>query len=74
MTEIDIRLAAALREAGLSRHAEYAERGYFSRIERPLETLVHDLVLAGTKEALALRDRVVSGEFGGWPDEGSIRQ
>lgn len=67
MRASDAKLAAALREAGLPEHAKKAEQGYFNEYFGPLDcpqlTLIHDLVLAGTKAAQALRERVMNGEF-----------
>jgi hypothetical protein len=67
MRASDAKLAAALREAGLDELAKRAERGYyndfFSPLDMPALVLAADLAKAGSKEALALRERHMAGEF-----------
>lgn len=67
MRPSDAKLAAALREAGLSEMAAKAERGhyneFFGDLDTPIMDLVRDLGRIGSKEALALRQRAMAGEF-----------
>lgn len=60
-------LAAELRKIGLDAMAEKAATGYYHDFMSPLDLpeiqLVADLAAAGTPEALALRVRVMDGEF-----------
>ena len=61
------RLAAALREIKLDKMAQRAAEGYYddflSPLALPITTLATELINAGTPEAMALRERVVMGEF-----------
>jgi hypothetical protein len=67
------RLAAALREIGLSDLADEAARGMFDDYESPnafpLINLVHRLGEAKTPEATALAERVKNGDFDGTKEE-----
>ena len=67
MRPSDAKLSLALHEAGLDEMAKRAEQGYynefFGSLDFPELTLVDDLTKAGTKEALALRQRVIDGDF-----------
>lgn len=67
MRPSDAKLAAALHEAGLLDMAKRAEAGVYNEFFGPLDTpeivLVGELALAGTESALALRQRVINGEF-----------
>jgi hypothetical protein len=70
------RLAAALREIGLSDLAEEAARGMFDDYESPmvfpLINLVHRLGEAGTPEAKVLAERVKDGDFDGTKEEADL--
>lgn len=61
------KLAQALREANLPEMAEKAAEGwyhdYLSPLDMPEMELLADLEEVGTKEALALRDRHMNGDF-----------
>lgn len=61
------KLAGELRKAGLFKLADQAERGYYHDFLSPLDTpalqLLADLKAAGSAQALALRNRAMSGEF-----------
>lgn len=61
------KLAAALRAIGLNEMADKAATGYYhdflSPIELPEIQLINDLGIAGTPEAMALRLRVINGDF-----------
>jgi len=67
------RLAAALREIGLSELADEAARGLYDDYESPMPfpliNLVHRLGEAGTPEAKALAGRVKDGDFDGTKEE-----
>lgn len=73
MRPSDAKLAAALHEAGLKDLAALAEKGYynefFGELETPQLTLMQDLVAAGTKAALDIRQRVMNGDFDSGDDE-----
>jgi hypothetical protein len=60
-------LAHALRDAGLNAMADLAATGYYHDFLSPLAlpeiVLADDLSRANTPEALALRRRVIHGEF-----------
>lgn len=72
------KLAAALREVGLSKMADKAATGYYHDFLSPLDLpemqLMHDLALAAgdaakaddatrSRDIIALRDRVMNGDF-----------
>jgi hypothetical protein len=61
------KLAAALDEAGLPEMAARARDGYYHDFLSPLDfpelQLDHDLMIAGTSAALAVRERHHNGEF-----------
>lgn len=61
------KLATALNQIGLTEMAEKAANGYYHDFLSPLSTpelqLVYDLKEAGTDEAMALRQRVIDGDF-----------
>lgn len=67
MRPSDAALAAALREAGLHDMAARAEQShyndFFSPLATPIMDLAEELRVVGTKESLALRQRVIMGEF-----------
>lgn len=67
------RLAAALREIGLTTLAEEAARGVYDDYESPMAfpliNLVHRLGEAGTAEAAVLAQRVKDGDFDGTKEE-----
>ncbi len=67
MTHTKDKLALALSEAGLHEMAAKAATGYYhdflSPLDLPAMTLVTALGAAGTPAAMALRDRVINGEF-----------
>jgi len=73
MRPSDAKLAAALHEAGIEDLAKLAEDGYYNEFFGPLDlpelALVHDLQKVGTKEALALRLRVINGDFDAGKEE-----
>jgi hypothetical protein len=73
MRASDAKLAAALHEAGLAEMAKRAEAGYYNEFFGPLDfpelTLADDLLKAGTTAALALRRRVIDGEFDAGTEE-----
>jgi len=60
-------LAEALREIGLTDMATLAATGYYHDFLSPLDLpemqLAHDLATVGTDDAMALRRRVINGEF-----------
>lgn len=62
-----------MREAGLDEMAKRAEQGYYNEFFGPLDTpelvLVGELVLSGTTQSLALRQRVINGEFDAGAEE-----
>lgn len=70
MRQSDAKLAKALHEAGLHEHAKHAEAGafneFFGTFERPLETLLHDLVIYGKHD---LAERLRQGEFDATDEE-----
>ena len=67
------RLAEALRAAGLPGMAESAAAGqyddYLADDPLPILTLVSDLAKVGTPDAMALRLRVIDGEFDATAEE-----
>jgi hypothetical protein len=67
------RLAAALREIKLDGLAKRAEKGQFddflSPHSMPIHLLAYELAQVATPEALALRRRVVNGDFDATPEE-----
>jgi hypothetical protein len=73
MTHTKDILAAELRKAGLHEMADRAAAGYYHDFLSPLAIpdaqLEHDLRMAGTPEAEALRRRHLSGEFDASPEE-----
>jgi hypothetical protein len=73
MRQSDAKLAEALREIGLLEMADRAERSfyndYFSPMDLPIMALAAELAMAGTSGALALRARVIAGEFDATKDE-----
>lgn len=74
MTHTKDMLAAALREAGLSEMmVDRASRGYYHDFMSPLDTptlmLCEELAKADTPAALALRRRVVNGDFDSTKEE-----
>lgn len=60
-------LAAALRAADLPAMADQAATGFYHDFLSPLDIpemqLLHDLAKVGTPAAIALRNRVMDGEF-----------
>jgi hypothetical protein len=60
-------LAAALRDIGLDEMADRAATGWYHDFLSPLDMpelqLIHDLAAVGTPDAMALRSRVMDGEF-----------
>jgi hypothetical protein len=66
-------LAQELRGAGLNTMADLAATGYYHDFLSPLAlpeiTLAHDLAQANTPQALALRRRVINGEFDATKEE-----
>jgi hypothetical protein len=68
------KLAAALREIGLNEMADKAATGFWhdflSPLELPTVNLVTALGAVGTSDALALRARVINGEFDASTEEG----
>jgi len=73
MRASDVKLAAALYEAGLPQHAKKAEEGYFNEFFGPLDcallTLMHELIVVGTPAARKLWECVVAGEFDAGKEE-----
>jgi hypothetical protein len=67
MRASDAKLSAALHEAGLEEMATLAERGHYNEFFGPLDTpelvLADELAQIGSAPALALRERVINGEF-----------
>jgi hypothetical protein len=67
MTHTKDKLAAALTEIGLTKMAGRAAKGYYddflSSLATPTIQLVNDLAKAGTPAAMALRQRVMDGDF-----------
>lgn len=67
------RLAAELRKIGLEAMATAAAAGYYDDflawIDLPINQLVADLTLAGSQEAMALRARVIDGDFDATAEE-----
>lgn len=67
MRPSDAKLAAALHEAGLDEMAKRAEQGIYNEFFGPLGTpelvLIDELAKVGSAPALALRLRVIMGEF-----------
>lgn len=67
MRASDAKLAAALQEAGLDEMAGLARAGHYNEFFGPLGTpelaLIAELAQAGTAPALALRQRIIHGEF-----------
>jgi hypothetical protein len=61
------KLAEALRGIGLDAMAAKAAEGYYHDFLSPLAmpeiALIGDLLAAGTPEAMALRQRVIDGDF-----------
>ena len=68
------KLAKALRKIGLTEMADKAATGYYHDFLSPLDfpemQLVNDLMKVGTSEAMALRRRVMDGEFDASAKEG----
>ena len=68
-------LSLALREAGLNEMAKKAVMGYYHDFLSPLATpamqLASDLREVGTPAALAIRKRLLDGEFDATNDEWS---
>jgi len=66
-------LAQALREIGLNEMADKAATGYYHDFLSPLATpeiqLAADLAAVKTPEALALRRRVINGDFDATTEE-----
>lgn len=60
-------LATALRDAGLAAMSAAAGRGYYSDFQSPLDapkmTLAQHLAQVGTPAAMAVRQRVIDGDF-----------
>jgi hypothetical protein len=73
MRPSDAKLAAALHAAGLEDLAKLAEDGYYNEFFGPLDlpelALVHDLQRIGTPQALAIRQRVINGDFDAGKEE-----
>lgn len=73
MRPSDAKLTAALREAGLDELAQRAAQGYYNEFFGPLGTpeltLAAELAQAGTTQALALRQRLINGDFDAGKDE-----
>jgi hypothetical protein len=67
MRPSDRKLAAALHEAGLEEIAKRAEQGYYNEFFGPLATpeleLAAELAKVGSAAALAVRARLIEGEF-----------
>lgn len=67
MRPSDAKLAAALLEAGLVDMADRAAQGHYNEFFGPLDTpeltLVDELAQTGSAAALALRQRVINGDF-----------
>lgn len=68
------KLAQALEDAGLAGMARKAAEGYYHDYLSPLDTptmaLVDDLRKIGSPEAMALRARVMNGDFDATKEEG----
>ncbi len=68
------KLAEALNAIGLTEMATKAATGYYHDYLSPLDfpsiQLVNDLAMTGTEEAMALRERVINGEFDASNEEG----
>lgn len=67
MRASDTKLTAALRAAGLTEMAERAAQGHYNEFFGPLATpeltLAAELAQVGTVAALAVRVRLIDGEF-----------
>ena len=67
------KLAAALTKAGLTDMATKAAEGYYddflSPLAMPMSALMAELAAAGTEPALALRKRVMNGDFDATEEE-----
>lgn len=61
------KLALALKDIGLTDMAKQAAQGYYHDFMSPLTLpelqLMHDLAEVGSDEAMALRNRVMNGDF-----------
>lgn len=73
MRASDAKLSAALREAGLWDMATRAEQGEFNEFFGPHELpeifLVNELAKIATPAAMAIRQRVINGEFDAGKEE-----
>jgi hypothetical protein len=67
-------LADALEAIGQTKMAAKARKGFYHDFLSPLDlpeiVLVHELKLIGTPSAMALRQRVINGEFDASAEEG----
>jgi hypothetical protein len=67
MRKSDAKLSAALQEAGLDDMAKRAAAGhyneFFGPLDTPMLTLIEELHKAGSAPALALRLRVMDGDY-----------
>lgn len=73
MRASDTKLSAALHEAGLTDLAKLAEQGHYNEFFGPLDTpeltLAAELAQIGSKQALAVRARLIEGEFDAGAEE-----
>lgn len=73
MRASDAKLAAALHEAGLEEMAKRAEQGHYNEFFGPLAApelvLIDELAKVGSAPALALRERVINGDFDAGAEE-----